>query len=266
MAAGIAPGSVTELELGLRLFLIPAGVLASTLIAPLAATWAARVTDEGADALTASITRAVSVLLFVIPPLAVVGILLREHLITLLYAGGAYSASALHQTANAFGMLLLGLPAQVLVVVVTTLFIVRRDSIFPMKLAIANVILNVVLNFILRPVLGVGGIALSTTITLTSLVAVGVVVAQRRWNCFDLRRLRAPLQRAAASTAAIAVAGIWLLGTLDFSSDRAGAIGAVASVGVVAIVLHATVHLIGREPMNPTISARLRSLSPRSHV
>src|SRR4051812_35072776 len=39
MASGVSSGSVTEMELGLKLFLVPASLIAGTLIAPLTATW-----------------------------------------------------------------------------------------------------------------------------------------------------------------------------------------------------------------------------------
>src|SRR5439155_820209 len=83
----------------------------------------------------------------------------------------------------------------------------RGDSVLPMKIGIANVLLNVGLNLALRPVLGVAGIALSTTLTFMLLVGVSALVAQRRWRAIDIAELRDVGARAAISTAAIAGAG-----------------------------------------------------------
>src|SRR5207248_2169590 len=116
--------------------------------------------------------RALHAVILAVPPLVAAGVLARDHVISLLYQGGAYTDHSLHLTAEVFGMLVLGLPAQVLVVVLSTLFIVRHDSVFPMKIALANVALNVGLNFALRPALGISGIALSTTLTFTILAAI----------------------------------------------------------------------------------------------
>jgi putative peptidoglycan lipid II flippase len=266
MAAGVTAGSVTQLELGLRLFLVPAGLVASTLVAPLAATWSARVAEKGERALVESVASAVRAIAVIVPPLVVAGVLLQSHVVTLLYAGGAYTTVALHHTADVFGMLLLGLPAQVLVVVLATLFIVRRDSVFPMKIAIANVVLNVGLNFALRPGLGVTGIALSTTLTLTILCGVYVVVAQRRWQVFDVKRLRAPLARAAISTVGMVAVGWTLVSAANFGDDRLGGIVATLAVGAAAAAVHASVHLLGGSDARLATAARLRSFRPSSNV
>jgi putative peptidoglycan lipid II flippase len=221
--------------------------------------------EEGKEALSESVATGIRVVLIAIPPLVVAGILLKTHIITLLYAGGAYTATALHHTSDVFGLLLLGLPAQVLVVVLATLFIVHRDSIFPMKIAIANVVLNVILNLALRPSLGVAGIALSTTITLTLLCGVYMGVAQRRWHTFDFDRLRAPLVRATISTVGIAAVGGAVVAASSFGNDRVGGIAATLTIGAAAAAVHATVYLVGDGRARLAVAARLRSLSPSSH-
>src|SRR5207245_1499419 len=66
-AAGLSRGSVTVLELGLRLFAAPTLLLNGLLIAPLTATWSARRAEGGQRALEASFGRALSLLVLVLP-------------------------------------------------------------------------------------------------------------------------------------------------------------------------------------------------------
>jgi putative peptidoglycan lipid II flippase len=238
MAANLSSGSVTQLELGLRLFAFPMTILTSTLIGPLAATWSARKLDGGWAALRESLTGGIFALTLVVPPILVSGLLLKDEAMTLLYSGGAYTDRALHETAKVFALFLVGFPAQLLVVLVATLFVVARDTVFPMKVALANVVLNVGLNFVLRGPLGPAGIALSTTVTFVILVTVYVVAAERRWKCFDWARLRDPVARAVASVAAGGAAGFALLNLADFPSGRPAAVAAIASVGAVAVTIH----------------------------
>ena len=246
MAAGLGSGSVTEFELGLRLYWVPLTLLAGTLISPLTATWANRFASDGWEAVKASLGRAVEALIVFVPPLVVAGVLAKDHLVALLYQGGAYSDTSLARTADVFGMLVLALPSYLLVVVLTALFIVRGDSVFPMKIAIANVVLNLGLNLALRPALGLSGIALATTTTITVLVAVTALVAQRRWRSFDLASLRAPLARTVLSCAAIAGAGAALLGTVDFGDGRLGDLAAASAIAALAAAIHGIVVLAGR--------------------
>lgn len=251
MATALGRGEVTTLELGLRLFVVPTTLLTSTLIGPITATWAARFRDGGWPALAASARRATLVALIVAPPLVALGLLLRHDLIAVVYGGGAYSSSVA-ATASVFGMLLLGLPAQVLVVSYAAMFVVRGATSFPMVIAGANVILNVCLNFVLRPVFGVAGIALSTALTFSILVVAYAVRAHRRWGAILDRADRGRIGRGLVATGVLIGAAL-LLRELPAPPTRAGDLAHLvfAGVGGAGAFLLA---LVGRDPRG----ARLR--------
>jgi putative peptidoglycan lipid II flippase len=255
MGASLGAGSVTELELGLRLFAFPMTMLTSTMIGPLTATWAARKAADGWPALRRSLNDATAGLIALVPPLMVAGVLLRDPAMRLVYGGGAYSDASLHVTATVFGYFLLGLPVQLLVVLVATLFVVNGDGIFPMKVAFANVLLNIGLNLLLRPELGVGGIALSTTLTFVVLCSAYVVVAQRRWSCFSAGTLRQPLVRAVVSIVLGTAAGEAVQSAIDFGTGRGGDALEVLVVSACVLAVHAAVLLVGRGG-SPTASFR----------
>ena len=116
-----------------------------------------------------------------------------------------------------------------------------------MLIGIANVVLNVGLNFALRPLLGVAGIALSTTLTIAILAAVYAIAAQRRWQAIDLRGHGSAIAFAALSTIAIAAVAFGLLRALPTATSRAQALLSIVSVAGVGFALHAVVVLV-REP------------------
>lgn len=246
MASGLGAGSVTAFELGVRLFLVPTGVLGAVLVGPIAATWASRKSEGGWEALRASVQRAVaSVVAVAVPPIGVIFVL-RGDLAAAIFAGGAFPANAVRDTAAVFGMLALGLPAQVLVVAYATLFVVQKDAVFPMLMGLANVILNVGLNYALRPFLGVAGIALSTTITLSFLGAVMVVEAERRWSPLSFGHLRPALLSGAASLTVLSAASVGLLGILPGASTRLEHLVTVVVVGSVGAGAHTLVLTLSR--------------------
>jgi putative peptidoglycan lipid II flippase len=264
MVSGLGSGSVTALELGLRLFVVPTGLLTGMLIGPIAATWAAREASGGWPLLRDSLSGMITAVLAVIPPVVVLGVVLRHQLVALMYQGGAYSPHALQQTTSVFGMLLLGLPAQMLGIAFATLFIVKKDAVFPMKIGLANAGLNVVLNFALRPVFGVAGIALSTSLTFTTLVAVYAVAAHRRWGTFSVQETWAPLMRMATSTLIIAAAAVGLVSALPAATSRPRALLVVAVVGAVGLTLHGVVLLVGRDRSVVVVASRFLHLPSRA--
>jgi putative peptidoglycan lipid II flippase len=255
MASGLGAGSVTALELGLRLFLAPAALLTGLMIAPVTATWSARFAADGWPSLQASMTRAIRALVVVVPALCVLGVMLRTEIVGLLFSGGAYPAHALEDTGAVFGMVVLGLPAQTLVVVFSTLFVIRRDTVFPMKIAIANVVINLALNLVLREVLGVAGIALSTTITYSVLVTVYAVVAYRRWGAYFLGSVRRELLQ--VGVAALAVGGV-TAATLQLVTPTSRIEDAVviSAVGAAAIAIQMALRAVWRNDRYPAAVAR----------
>ncbi len=263
MASSSGAGSVTALELGLRLFLVPAGIVTGLLIAPITATWALRKAEGGWIALQGSITRALVGAAAVVPPFVVLGVMLRHQLVALFFQGGAYSADALQQTTSVFALILLALPAQMLVVVFSTLFLVQKDTVFPMKIAFANVVLNIALNFVFREYFGVAGIALSTSLTFTLLLLVYMFAAHRRWGPFFVADLKLALMRVAASAGGIACVAALLLSVLPAAHSRPDVLLVVFAVGAAALVTHAIVLLVGRDPLALGVASHLRHLAPR---
>jgi putative peptidoglycan lipid II flippase len=246
MAVGVGRGSVTALELGLRLFVVPTTLLTATLVTPLTATWAARRAEVGWPALRESIGRILTVLSVTLPPVIVLGFVLRHDVVSLVFHGGAYHAGSVHATAGVFGVLLLSLPAQICAITLATLFVVYRETVFNLKIGIANAALNVLLNWALRPSLGVTGIALSTTITLTVLGAAYVVGMRRRWGGLAPGVVRTAATRIATSVVATTIVALAVLRALPDWSSRPGLLLVVTVVGAAGLAAHLVVLVSGR--------------------
>lgn len=237
-AAAVGPGSVTVFELGVRLFSAPMALLASSLIAPLTATWSARLGAEGWGAVRRSFGRALRAVVLIVPPLVVTGVLVRHDLVEFAYSSHRYTQHAVDATANVLGALLLGMPAAILIVPLSTLFVIHRDTVFPLKVGIANCVLNAVLDLALRGPLGVSGIAASTAITLTVLCPLFAWEAGRRWGSLGLVNALRPLVVSLTSCAAIIAAGEVLLRVLPLANSRLHALFGFAALGTVALFIH----------------------------
>lgn len=264
-AASLGAGSVTVFELGVRLFSVPTSLLTGVFIAPLAATWAKRLAEDGESAVLESFGRIVVAVLVLIPPLIVLGFVLRHQLVDLIYRGGRYSTADVRRTGDVLGMLLLGLTPQILVVPLTTLFIVRHNTMFPMIVGVANFALNATLDLALREPLGVSGIALSTAVTLTVLCGVCVVGAQKLWGSLHLRRMLAPVALSLSSCATLAISAELLLRLVGSSGSRLHAAAAVLGIGLVGILIHGSLLVKARSSIVPALPI-VDSLSVRFPV
>lgn len=248
VASTLGPGSVTVFELGLRVFSIPVALMGSLLIAPLTAAWAARYQARGWGAVSASFSRIMAALLVILPPVVVLGIALRGELMGLLFGGGAYSDEAVNRTASVFGMLLLGLPAQLVVVPLATLFIVRKNAVVPMLIAVANLVLTVALALALRSSLGLAGVALATSLTLTFLCVVYFTLARRRLGTLEVAWLRGTLARAVVSAMVIALMAWQVLSVLPAPDGRLGYFLTIGVTGGAGVAVHLLILVLGGEP------------------
>jgi len=80
-------------------------------------------------------------------------------LISALFEGGRFSAADASVTAMTLAIIVLGLPAYVLVKVLTPGFYSRQDTATPVKTAVVVLVANIVLNFVLIPPFGIAGLA-----------------------------------------------------------------------------------------------------------
>ena len=80
-------------------------------------------------------------------------------LVTALFQGGRFTSADAYFTGNVLAIIVSGLPAYVLVKVITPGFYARQDTKTPVKTAAVVLIANVVLNFALIPFFGIYGLA-----------------------------------------------------------------------------------------------------------
>jgi putative peptidoglycan lipid II flippase len=86
-------------------------------------------------------------------------------LVSALFQGGRFTAEDARLTALTLSIVVLGLPAYVLVKVLTPGFYARQDTATPVKIAALVLVATVLLNFILIPPFGIAGLASAIAIT-----------------------------------------------------------------------------------------------------
>ena len=101
-------------------------------------------------------------------------------LVSAIFEAGRFNASDAHFTALTLSIIALGLPAYVLVKVLTPGFYARRDTATPVKIAIVVLVVNVILNFALIPPFGIGGLAAAVALSSWLNCAILYVLLHRR--------------------------------------------------------------------------------------
>lgn len=165
LASQLATGGISALNYANTLNLFVQGVFVvsiSTVMYPLISKMASKGNMEGLKkALAQSIT---GINLLVIPA-SVGSLFFAQPIITLLFGRGAFDEQAVAMTSGAFFFYSIGMLGYGLREVLSSAFYSMQDTRTPMVNAAIAMLLNIVLNFILSKYLGIGGLALATSIS-----------------------------------------------------------------------------------------------------
>ncbi|MGH6942965.1 MAG: murein biosynthesis integral membrane protein MurJ [Geminicoccaceae bacterium] len=165
LASLLPPGAVSYLYFADRINELPIGVIGvavGTALLPLMS----RQLRAGQIAQAMwSQNRAIEFALLLTVPAALALIVLCEPIVTVLYQRGAFGGEASRATSTALAAYALGLPAYVLIKVLTPGFFAREDTRTPVKIAVVCMISNVAIAFTLIWWLAHVGIALATTLS-----------------------------------------------------------------------------------------------------
>ena len=238
MIASLLPtGAISYLYFADRVYELPLaviGIAIGTALLPLLARQI-RLGDDAAAGETQN--RALEAAMVLTLPATAALLVLAEPIIVVLFQRGAFDAAVSTATAAALVAYACGLPAYVLIKVLTPGFYAREDTGTPVRIAVACVALNTLAALALMRVLGHVGIALATALSAwvnCALLARGLVA--RGALRADARLRRATLGATAASlfmAAALVLASHAGLSPLAQATGLArwAALGALIGIG-----------------------------------
>jgi len=157
-------GAFVFLAFADRLNQLPLGIIGialGTAILPAISRFIANDDKKGAQQVQSN---AIELGMILTVPAAVGLFFAAQPLVSAFYYGGKFTLTDVDSTAAVVAMLVLGLPAYVLIKILTPGFFARKDTRTPVYTAVIALALNITLNIILIPVMGVSGLALAGAI------------------------------------------------------------------------------------------------------
>jgi len=168
MASWLGSGSVSVLYYADRLYMIPVSFLYIGLFPVVLSHWSQDYYQNKEELLLLrKANKAAKVAFLICVIVAMILAFFSRTLVYLAFGRGEFDLKYLHIVQWTFICYLLGLIPYVVGSMFTRAHLVLKNTRFLMKLAILNCFLNVVLNYILMQFIGVVGIALATSITVS---------------------------------------------------------------------------------------------------
>jgi putative peptidoglycan lipid II flippase len=267
VASTLAAGSVTAFNNAFLLLQIPLGVIG----VPLGIVVLPTLSRDAAAGRPADyarlVSRALRLLLFVMLPIAGLGIVLRTEVAALLFGHGQVSTSTVDATAATLGAFLTGLAAHAMIAVLARAFYAQQDTKTPVIASLVAVVVDCVLAVVLSGPLGLAGIGLAIAIgawieALMLLVVLRSRVSELELGPVGLVAARSFVATLIASVVAVALnGGLALIGSAD-----PGVVGLAVRITIVSGVGLATYGLLAhalRIPELPSIVGIMADLLRR---
>ena len=236
--ATMEKGAASWLTYADRLYQLPLGMIGIAMGVALLPALSRRLRAGDEDGARTSLNRAIEIAAFLTLPAAFALAVIPQFLISGLFERGAFTAETTEQVALALRMFAYGLPAFVMLKILTPAFFAREDTKTPMIFAGLSALINVTLGVYLFFTIGFYGLALATSVAAwVNVVCLGWLLIRDDSFAPDMRLL-SRLPRIAMASAAMAVALIAIAAPMSkyltgsFAKDFI-VLGAVCAAGFV---------------------------------
>jgi len=235
--ASFLPGAVSYLYYGERVYQFPLGVIGIAIGTALLPELARKLRGGNEEGAKASLNRAIEISMLITLPAAAALIVIPGAVVTVMFQYGRFGPADSAATAGALAAFAAGLPAYVLIKVLSPGFFAREDTKTPVIFAAAGVVVNIVLSLLLMGPLAHVGIAVATAVAAWVNAGLLAVVLVRRGYLAADGQLAQRLPRIALASvlmaAALVPAAAWLAGPLAGAlAARVAAMGTLIGFGV----------------------------------
>ncbi|MSO64325.1 MAG: murein biosynthesis integral membrane protein MurJ [Alphaproteobacteria bacterium] len=263
IASFLPQGSISFLYYADRVNELPVGVIGiavGTAMLPLLSRQVAAGDERG---IQATQNRAVEAALLLALPATAGTLALAFPIVSVLFQRGAFDPAATGATAWALIAFTCGLPAYVLIKVLTPGYFARKDTRTPVRIAILSLVVNLSLNLALMGPLKHVGLALATALAawLNAALLAVIQVRRRQWQLDDRLRRRAPRIAAAAAVMTVVVLAAGAL-LRDWAGAPGETVSLVLLIALGGLVFAASAHALGAARLGDLRALVSRGVTP----
>jgi putative peptidoglycan lipid II flippase len=261
LASGIAVGGISALNYANRLNGFIQGLFVasiSTVLYPMISKMAA---EDNMKGLKASISEAISVINLLVIPATIGAMIFSKEIVTLLFGRGAFTPEAIDMTGGALFYYSIGMIAFGLRDILSRAFYALQDTKTPMINATIAVVINIILNLVLSKYLGIGGLALATSIAAIVGTLLLFIALRRKIGGFGLKEITKSFIK--ISIASILM-GFIALGSFNFFSQNIRQnLALILAIGIGALAYAILIYFMRIPEVDRTIEAMKKKVKVR---
>lgn len=250
-ASTLAPGYIAGMNYATKLVNFPQQIFAAAIATVIFPLLAAQFARENRRGVARSVVTGLRLVNFITIPSAFALIVLAHPMVQALFERGTFQASATDLTAGLLPYAAVGLIALAANVVLTRCCFACHETVAPVTISVATVVLNVLLSLVWLPSLGARGLLLANSVSQTVQAALLLMVAARLVSGIDWRSLAISGGKVLLSSIAMLLALGWIgaLGVTPEASLASRAWFLFGQIAIGATVFVAAARVLGVEEL-----------------
>ena len=189
IASQIAVGGISALTYANRLNWFVQGIIVMSIATVMYPTISKMVVDKNIKGLKKVVSGSITAISLLVLPATIGSIIFAEPIITLLFGRGSFDTEAVAMTSYALVFYSIGMLGIGLREVLSRVFFSYQDTRTPMINAGIGMFLNIILNIVLSEYLGIGGLALATSIAATFTTALLLISLKKKIGSFGMKEI-----------------------------------------------------------------------------
>ena len=258
IASTIAVGGISALNYASRLNGFVQGIFVLSIVTVLYPMISRMAADKNMDGLKKSVSEAINTINLLVIPATVGMMVLAEPIVRLLFGRGKFDEGAVAITSVALFYYAIGMIGFGLREVLSRAFYSLQDTKTPAINAAIAVVINIILNIVLSRFMGIGGLALATSISAIVCTLLLFISLRKKIGPFGLKGISVSFMKI---TLASIVMGFFARLSFDMLAvSRGQSIGLFAAIGMGAIVYTVLIYFLKIEEIDllvGNIKARL---------
>ena len=200
LASGIEVGGISALNYANRLTTFVEGLFVMSTASVMYPMISKMASSQRIELLRNAVSESIGLINFMVVPVAVGAVVLAEPIVNLLFGHGAFTADASAMTSTALQFYSLGMLAFGMREIVIRAFYALQETQTPMIYGAVAVAMNIALNIVLSRYLGIGGLALATSISGVVGTALLILALRKKIGGFGIKQLGMSCAKICASS------------------------------------------------------------------
>lgn len=189
LASLIVVGGISALNYSSKLNGLIQGIVVTTIITVIYPQISRFIAEKKTDDFLKTVSESITLMNILVTPAIVGMVIFSSPMVNAIYGRGSFNLNALQMTSSSLIFYSIGMIGIGLREIMTRVFYSMNDSKTPVINATIGMVLNIVLNIILSKYLGIGGLALATSISAMFTTSLLFISFRKKMGMFSLKHI-----------------------------------------------------------------------------